>query len=92
MSDPSGAIRIVIRYMVNFRERTGKKQEELTLAAGATVRDVLQQLNDRYDLALPDGSTMIVVNGKGWSQLPKGLEQELDNGDRLSLFPPLMGG
>jgi molybdopterin converting factor small subunit len=78
--------------MVNLRERTGVKQEELTLPAGTTLRDVLNQLNDRYDLGLPDGTTMIVVNGQGCKQLPKRLEHELANGDRLSLFPPIFGG
>ena len=55
----------MVKYMVNLRERTGAKQEKLTLPAGTTLRDVLNQLNDRYDLGLPDGTTMIVVNGKG---------------------------
>ena len=78
--------------MVNLRERTGKRQEELTFCAGATLQNVLDHVNDRYGLALPDGSTMIVVNGKGWKQLANGLQQELAGGDRVSLFPPLLGG
>ena len=82
----------MVKYMVNLRERTGEKQEELTLPRGVTLRDVLDQLNDRHGLGLPDGSTMIVVNGQGWKQLPKGLGQELVSDDRLSLFPPIMGG
>jgi hypothetical protein len=53
---------------------------------------VLNDLNDRYGLDLPNGSTMIVVNGVGWKQLPKGVRQELTGGDRVSLFPPLLGG
>jgi len=78
--------------MVNIRERTGKRQEELTFRAGTTLQNVLDHVNDRYGLALPDGSTMIVVNGKGWKQLANGLQQELADGDRVSLFPPLLGG
>jgi MoaD family protein len=98
MKQPSGGasrsedLHIAVKYMVDLRERTGAKQEELTLPAGTTLRDVLNQLNDRYDLGLPDGRTMIVVNGQGWKQLPGGLDEELVNGDRLSLFPPIMGG
>jgi len=86
------AFKVLIRYMVNLRERTGKRQEELTFSAGSTLQNVIDRLNDRYDLALPDGSTMIIVNGKGWKQLANGLQQKLAGGDRVSLFPPLLGG
>jgi molybdopterin converting factor small subunit len=82
-STVSEPIRVVVKYMVNLREKTGLKLEEV---------DLLAELNRRYDFSLPDGSTMIVVNGIGWKQLPEGLEQGIASGDRISLFPPIMGG
>ncbi len=38
------------------------------------------------------GHVLVLVNGRNCSNLPDGLNTALDDGDELSIFPPMAGG
>ena len=70
-------------YLFATLQRDGAdSQQELKLRAGTSVRDVVERL------AIPEMEIHLVfVNGRVAS-----LDQPLQDGDRLALFPPIGGG
>lgn len=59
----------------------GRHPRELELPEGASIGDVVNLLG------LPDQPRVVFVNGR---HAPD--EQELADGDRLAIFPPVAGG
>lgn len=93
MSDRSPAVLTVhLRYLSAVRDRTGRRSDELTLPVGSTLGSVASWLAATYALEVPGPSLMSTLNGRGWSQVPKGLAAELHDGDEIALFPMLSGG
>jgi len=58
----------------------------------ALLTDVIDWLNNRYELALPDSKTIGILNGKGWMQIPEKLATPLREGDAIGLMPIIHGG
>ncbi len=85
-------IKVQIKYLSALRDRTGRRQEEVSFPPGATLRDVAEWLNGRYALSLPDPHLMATLNGRGWEQFPAKLSTEIKEGDVICLFPPIAGG
>ena len=80
----------------------GKSQIEVEKAT-ATIREVLDDLSDRFGKDLteliyesgteePASHIILLVNGRNYLSMPKRLETELKDGDEIALFPPLAGG
>ncbi len=63
-----------------------------SFSPGNTLRHLALWLSDRYAIDLPDRQTMLILNGKGWTQLPDNLDTPLHDGDVVLLAPVLMGG
>ena len=89
---------IELRLFANFREATGKKRLSREFDGSITVRDVLTSLEDEYpdiDLYDTDGDLReylsILKNGRDITFLD-GEETVLEDGDELSIFPPVAGG
>ena len=59
-------IQVQIKYFANFREITGKPEESIKFPIEARLTDVIDWLNKRYELALPNsktiGSNSIIFN------------------------------
>jgi len=85
-------VSVQIKYLSALRDLTGRRSDTVSLHQGAMLRDAVDWLNERYALSLPNSRTMMVLNGRGWQQLPAGLHTPLGDGDVLSLFPPISGG
>ncbi|MGQ9625329.1 MAG: MoaD/ThiS family protein [Anaerolineae bacterium] len=85
-------VKVQIKYLATLRDRTGRRQEEVSFPPGATLRDVAGWLNERYALSLPDPQVMAILNGRGWEQFPLKLSTEIKEGDIICLFPPIAGG
>ena len=85
-------MKIFLKYLVTIREKTGIKEEIIELDQGAMLQDIIDQLNTKYNLGLPDPSIMGILNGKGWTQLAEGTNTKLNDGDKIALFPPISGG
>lgn len=88
---------IELRFFATFREAVGEKSLTRSFDDGAPVGDVLHMLDAEYpDLDLfEDGELRdylsVMRNGRDIAHLD-GLETPLDDGDRLSVFPPVAGG
>lgn len=85
-----------LRFFATFREAVGQKTLERDYPEGTTVGDVLTDLTEEYDVDLFEGDDLrpqlsIMKNGKDVVHLD-GLDTPLDDGDVLSVFPPVAGG
>ena len=85
-------IQIIVKYMVNLKDQTGQRQEQIVLPSGSCLQDALTCLNKKNDLELTIKQLMILLNGKGWQQYPDGLNKALEDGDTLILSPIVCGG
>lgn len=88
-----------LRFFATFREAAGGKIVEHEAPDDATVGDVLRSLESTYEgmdgrLIVDDGlapQINVLKNGREVLHLD-GLDTELSDGDRLSIFPPVAGG
>lgn len=88
-----------LRFFATFREAAGGKTVNTEFADGSTVGDVLRDLESEYEgmsgRLIVDGGLApqinVLRNGREVLHLD-GLDTELGDGDRLSVFPPVAGG
>jgi len=85
-----------LRFFANFREAVGQKTLEREYPDGTTVGEVLSDLVEEYGLdVFEDGELRtqlsIMKNGKDVVHID-GVDTRLDDGDTLSVFPPVAGG
>ncbi|MGB9931076.1 ubiquitin-like small modifier protein 1 [Haloarcula amylolytica] len=90
-------MQIELRFFANFREAVGQKTVQREYENGLQAGDVLRQLSEEFtemDL-FEDGELReyltILRNGTDITHLD-GLETALEDGDELSVFPPVAGG
>ena len=71
-----------------YRERTGRREQEIELEDGATASMLIQHLGNQYGgpFASPD-SLVVAVNGEYVT-----LDHVLEEGDEVALIPPVSGG
>jgi molybdopterin synthase sulfur carrier subunit len=92
-------MQLELRFFATFREAVGSKTVEREFPDGSTVGDVLADLEARYEglvgELLVDGDLKpqinVLKNGREVLHM-EGIDTELDDGDRLSVFPPVAGG
>ncbi|AXR79205.1 ubiquitin-like small modifier protein 1 [Natrarchaeobaculum sulfurireducens] len=90
---------IDMRFFATFREAVGEKERTGRFDGDATVGDVLATLESEYDgleeQLLEDGTIRpqlsVLKNGRDVTHMA-GPETELEDGDTLSVFPPVAGG
>jgi molybdopterin synthase sulfur carrier subunit len=95
---PRVRMEIEMRFFANFREAAGQKTVEDEFEGGTTVGEILRSLEEEYpemeifdeDGQLRDYLT-IMKNGRNISYIDK-LETVMEDGDVLSVFPPVAGG
>lgn len=94
------AVDLELRFFATFREAVGRKEIDRTFDDGVEVGDVLRALEAEFpELAgeLLDGDgdirpqLSVLKNGREVVHL-EGTETSLDDGDRVSVFPPVAGG
>ncbi|MFB6210370.1 MAG: ubiquitin-like small modifier protein 1 [Halobacteriales archaeon] len=91
-------MRLELRFFATFRETVGQKTIEREFEEGMTVGAVLESLVAEYpelDLFDEDGALRdylnVMKNGENVIHL-QGLATPLEDGDKVSLFPPVEGG
>ena len=88
-----------LRFFATFREAVGQKELSRTVDDGMTVGDVLSTLEAEYEglegQLLEEGSVRpqlsVLKNGRDVVHM-EGVATALEDGDRLSVFPPVAGG
>jgi len=91
-----GVPKIKVRLFANFREFT--KTGELAIE-GNTVKDVLERICSEYpgleNILIKDGNLQpyvnIFLNGGNIIE-SGGLDSSLEQGDEITIFPPVSGG
>jgi MoaD family protein len=89
-----------VRFFATLRSYVGRKDVELPVAGGDTVRQVLEQLAARYpalgermldETGNVKRSVNVLVNGRS-IKLLGGLDCPVKDTDRFALFPSIGGG
>lgn len=82
-------MKITVLAFARVRELVGGSSHELQVADGATVGDVWDALASRYEDLVPlTASTRIARNGR----VVMDSAERVQDGDELSLLPPVGGG
>lgn len=81
-------MRVRVLYFAVVRERVRREDEEIDLAAGSTVADLLDELSRRHPAVAPL---------RPYLQIARNLEavrgdDPLGDGDEVALIPPVSGG
>ena len=90
---------IQLRFFATFRDAVGRKTVSRSIESDVTVGEVLESLEAEYDglegRLLENGSVAqhlsVLKNGRDVTHLD-GVDTDLDDGDVLSVFPPVAGG
>lgn len=90
-------MQLTLKFFANFREAVGGKLLEREFPDGTTVGDALVALETDYEeLDLLEQGDLrpqinVLKNGREVLHLA-GVETTLEDGDTLSIFPPVAGG
>jgi molybdopterin synthase sulfur carrier subunit len=92
-------MKLELRFFATFREVVGTKTIEREFPDGSAVGDVLRALEDEYEgfagQILENGTVRdqvnVLRNGREIVHLD-GMETDLEDGDTVSVFPPVAGG
>lgn len=99
-SDAASGTELELRFFATFREAVGQKEIAREFDDEATVGEVLEAIETEFpelvgELLDDDGDIQpqlsILRNGREVVHMD-GTETTLDDGDRLSVFPPVAGG
>jgi molybdopterin synthase sulfur carrier subunit len=92
---------VQVNFYATLRLVTGAKSVEVPLRAGATVRQLLEAVLERFpgmrDDLLDDsgklyGHVHLFINGRDAPYLERGMETPLAADDAVDLFPAIGGG
>ena len=95
-------MRVKVELFGNWRDLVGSPSVEIEMPEGSTLRTVVELLAARYGNELEDW-LVDPETGRMWSPFSMGLNntfvdgvddltRELNEGDRVSLFHPVVGG
>ncbi len=93
-------MRVKVRFFTVLRELIGKREEDVVVRDGASVREVLDLLSERYGKEFSDylfeekrvrEHIQILLNGANIMTLD-GFETRLKDDSTLALLPPMEGG
>ena len=96
------SMKVTVEYLGFIRNMLSKKNEELELREGTSLKELLSQLSERYGADFKKQvyeprqkdvkySFVVTVNGVLMDQL-NGVETQLKNGDHVILMSLMSGG
>lgn len=90
-----------VNFYATLRQIVGNKSIELSLNPGASVKQLLSEVFNRYpemEKELLDeqgnmyGHVHIFINGRDVQFLSNSMDSEISNNDRIDIFPAVGGG
>ena len=93
-------MKITVRGYLTYQTSLGS--QDLELVPGSTLQDLLNRMQnneaiddeqaDRKPAGIPAENLIILLNGIHIRHLPAGENTVMQDGDQVSIFPPLAGG
>lgn len=94
-------MKVTVKFFTTLREIVGKPQEQIELSEAVTVKELLQQLGEKYgenftryvydEKGVVRGHLHFLINGKSITTR-QGLKTKLKENDILAILPPVGGG
>jgi molybdopterin synthase sulfur carrier subunit len=92
-------MKVTLKFFATFREIVGSKTIDREFDDGTTIRDVLYGLEEEYEdmqgELIVDGDLKpqinVLKNGREVLHM-EGIDTVVDEGDTVSIFPPVAGG
>ena len=81
-------MKVAVQFFAEFRRVTGTDRLELEMAEHATVGDVVEAARSKFPLLRKYGRSTLVSKGLEFAAP----DEEVREGDEISLMPPVMGG
>ena len=81
-------MKIEVQFFSRLRDVVGANHRELDLPVGSTVADLLARLYAEHPKMQGWDKTLLVAVGLEFA----GRDQELHEGDEVSVMPPVQGG
>jgi molybdopterin synthase catalytic subunit len=88
MSEQPGAVRVTVKLFATLREQAGWSEQQIVLAPGATLGDLMAQLTAQHPKLTLTGRAVYAAVNQQYVQPG----HVLANGDIVALFPPVSGG
>ena len=79
---------VTVRLFATLRQQAGWSTKQITVADGATVDDVLHELEDLLPGVNIASRTLYAAVNQGYAKR----ESVLQDGDEVAFFPPVSGG
>ena len=80
-------MRVKVRYFGQFRDFTGKREEEIEVKEGITVVEIREHVRGLYPKIAAKNEVLVAVNGNFG-----GLDDVINETDEVAFFPPVSGG
>ena len=81
-------MQVTVNFYSYFRDLTGAADATETVETNSTIADLLKQLFKRFPKLEAMQNSMLVAVGLEYA----GRDYQLQEGDQVSLFPPVQGG
>jgi len=81
-------MQITVNFYSYFRDLTGAAEATEMIDVNSTISDLLRQLFKRFPKLEPMQNSMLVAVGLEYAAR----DYQLQEGDQVSLFPPVQGG
>ena len=92
---------VKVKFYASLRKIVGAKTIDVSLAEGATVRELIDEITRTCPALRPEmldehdnlyGHVHVFVNGRDAPFLERGLDSVISSGDEVGIFPAVGGG